>query len=594
MRPASGRGSGRGGGGGGKHRIPQVPFIARPARRIELFGLLVGLSAGCVAVAVWIAVFRVAGYHQGAGGQAGSSAQAAATSSPPVDARAGAGPDAAALDSEWEAYSDRSTCADWAGGDGVAAIRLSSSQLAWFFSDTDLGPAGPQAGFSRSSGFLHNSVVVQTLAGSGSTFVTMTGGGACNVPGRPLGPPTAIIHPPSGSYGRYWAADGLLTGGSVVKFYNRYAPGAFPFTPQGTVIASFPVSQLSAAGLGPAYGAVARPSVTAVPSYVPPAGGTPIIWGASVLQVGGTAYVYGTQAPASPTGPNQLYLARAPVSRLTQFASWQFYAGNGQWASGQQGAQPVLPPGSTLGVPSGFSVVNIAHRYWLIETGVVPGSQYIDAFPAATPWGPFDQADGLVLYKNPEIGLDAAHDYRIMYEARAELALSSSSTLVISFNVNSEAVTTGCVPMSALTNTVTQPKFITVPTRDFAVSGGGLAAGVLAGPSDYPRIVPSDPGQWFNSYALPGGCPPVPALATVRAQPGSGKVTLTWPDAGLGVRYQVYLLGPGAQEYSPVTTVRSDGVVLSGLRAGSYQARVVPANLQHTTGQGAQTSFTVG
>jgi len=571
-----------------------VPFIARPARRIELFGLLVGLSAGCVAVAVWIAVFRVAGYHQGAGGQAGSSAQAAATSSPPVDARAGAGPDAAALDSEWEAYSDRSTCADWAGGDGVAAIRLSSSQLAWFFSDTDLGPAGPQAGFSRSSGFLHNSVVVQTLAGSGSTFVTMTGGGACNVPGRPLGPPTAIIHPPSGSYGRYWAADGLLTGGSVVKFYNRYAPGAFPFTPQGTVIASFPVSQLSAAGLGPAYGAVARPSVTAVPSYVPPAGGTPIIWGASVLQVGGTAYVYGTQAPASPTGPNQLYLARAPVSRLTQFASWQFYAGNGQWASGQQGAQPVLPPGSTLGVPSGFSVVNIAHRYWLIETGVVPGSQYIDAFPAATPWGPFDQADGLVLYKNPEIGLDAAHDYRIMYEARAELALSSSSTLVISFNVNSEAVTTGCVPMSALTNTVTQPKFITVPTRDFAVSGGGLAAGVLAGPSDYPRIVPSDPGQWFNSYALPGGCPPVPALATVRAQPGSGKVTLTWPDAGLGVRYQVYLLGPGAQEYSPVTTVRSDGVVLSGLRAGSYQARVVPANLQHTTGQGAQTSFTVG
>ncbi len=571
-----------------------MPFIARPARRIELFGLLVGLSAGCVAVAVWIAVFRVAGYHQGAGGQAGSSAQAAATSSPPVDARAGAGPDAAALDSEWEAYSDRSTCADWAGGDGVAAIRLSSSQLAWFFSDTDLGPAGPQAGFSRSSGFLHNSVVVQTLAGSGSTFVTMTGGGACNVPGRPLGPPTAIIHPPSGSYGRYWAADGLLTGGSVVKFYNRYAPGAFPFTPQGTVIASFPVSQLSAAGLGPAYGAVARPSVTAVPSYVPPAGGTPIIWGASVLQVGGTAYVYGTQAPASPTGPNQLYLARAPVSRLTQFASWQFYAGNGQWASGQQGAQPVLPPGSTLGVPSGFSVVNIAHRYWLIETGVVPGSQYIDAFPAATPWGPFDQADGLVLYKNPEIGLDAAHDYRIMYEARAELALSSSSTLVISFNVNSEAVTTGCVPMSALTNTVTQPKFITVPTRDFAVSGGGLAAGVLAGPSDYPRIVPSDPGQWFNSYALPGGCPPVPALATVRAQPGSGKVTLTWPDAGLGVRYQVYLLGPGAQEYSPVTTVRSDGVVLSGLRAGSYQARVVPANLQHTTGQGAQTSFTVG
>ena len=579
---------------GGKHRIPQVPFIARPARRTELFGLLVGLSAGCFAVGVWLAVFRVAGQQPEAGAQAGSATQATATSPPPIVSRASAGPDAAALDSEWEAYSDRSTCADWAGGDGVSAIRLSSSQVAWFFSDTDLGPAGPQTGFSRSSGFLHNSVVVQTLTGSGGKFVTMTGGGACSVPGRPLGPPTAIVHPPSGRYGRYWDEDGLLTGGSVVKFYNLYAPGAFPFTPEGTVIASFPVSQLSAAGLGPAYGAVARPSVTAVPSYVPPAGGTPIVWGASVLQVGSTAYVYGTQAPDRSTGPNQLYLARAPVSQLTQFASWQFYAGNGQWASGQQDAQPVQPPGSTLDVPSGFSVVSIAHRYWLIETGVVPGSQEIDAYPATTPWGPFDQADGLVLYKDPEIGLDAAHDYRIMYEARAELALSSSSTLVISFNVNSEAVTTGCVPMSALTNTVTQPKFITVPARDFAVSGGGLAAGVLAGPSDYPRIVPGDPGQWFNSFALSGGCPAVPSLAAVHAQPGSGKVTLRWPDAGLGVRYQVYLLGPGAQSYSLVTTVRADGVTVSGLRAGSYQARVVPANLQHTTGQGAQTSFTVG
>jgi hypothetical protein len=570
-----------------------VPFIARPARRVELFGLLVGLSAGCVAVAVWLAVFRVAG-HPGTSTQPGTGTQPAATGPAPVVPRASSGPDAAALDSEWEAYSDGSTCADWAGGDGVSAVRLSSSQLAWFFSDTYLGPAGPQIGFSRSSGFLHNSVVVQTVTGSGSKVVTLTGGGACSAPGRPLGPPTAIVHPPAGTYGRYWAEDGLVTGGNVIKFYNFYAPGSVPFIPEGTVMASYPVSQLTDAGLGPAYGAVARPSVTAIPNYVPPSGGTPIVWGASVLQVGDTAYVYGTQATNTSTGPSQLYLARVPVSQLTQFGSWQFYAGDGQWGSAQQDAQPVQPPGSTLDVPSGFSVVAIAHRYWLIETGVEPGSPYIDAYPAATPWGPFVQSDGLVLYKDPDVGLDAAHDYRIMYEARAELALSSSNTLVISFNVNSEAVTTGCVPMSAWTNTPTQPKFITVPVSDFDISSGGLAGGVLAGPSDYPRIVPSDPGQWFDSWGIFGGCPPVPALGAVRAAPGSGKVTLSWPDAGLGVRYQVYLLGPGAQSYTLATTARSDSVTLSGLQAGSYQARVVPANLQHTTGQGTQTAFTVG
>src|SRR5260370_26292579 len=46
----------------------------------------------------------------------------------------------AALDGQWLVYSDKSTCADRAAGDGVSALRLSSSQIAWFFSDSSLGP----------------------------------------------------------------------------------------------------------------------------------------------------------------------------------------------------------------------------------------------------------------------------------------------------------------------------------------------------------------------------------------------------------------------------------------------------------------------
>ena len=104
---------------------------------------------------------------------------------PPVPDLAGPEPDPAALDAQWVAYSDHSDCADWAGGDGVSAIRLNDTQLAWFFSDTFIGPAGPSTGFSHLSGFVHNAVVVQTTTGPGSTFVTMTGGGACTGPGRP-------------------------------------------------------------------------------------------------------------------------------------------------------------------------------------------------------------------------------------------------------------------------------------------------------------------------------------------------------------------------------------------------------------------------
>ena len=121
-------------------------------------------------------------------------------------------------------------------------------------------------------------------------------------------------------------------------------------------------------------------------------------------------------------------------------------------------------------MPSGFSVVAIGGRYWLIQAGAEPGSQDIDAYPASEPWGPF--GPGVLLYRNPAIGLDAAHDYRIMYEARAEPALSTRHTLVISYNVNSEAVTTGCVPMSAFTNTVTQPRFISVPLAAFDAGAG--------------------------------------------------------------------------------------------------------------------------
>ena len=288
-------------------------------------------------------------------------------------------PDPAALDAEWAAYSDRSGCADWAGGNGVSAIRLNSSQLAWFFSDTFIGPAGPTTGFSHISGFAHNAVVVQTRTRHGSAFVTVTGGGACTGPGRPGNAAPVVGDSPwlSGTHDRYWDEDGLRTGGTIVKFYNRYAASTFPFVPLGTVIASFDAGQLSSAGHRSRYGATNRPTLVRLPSYTPPAGGSPILWGAAVLRLGDTVYVYGTQSPHVSDPLRHLYLARVPVTQLTAFSSWRFYAGPGTWAPGQQGARPVpLGSGSISGgstsadVSSGFSVIGAGGRYWLIQAGV--------------------------------------------------------------------------------------------------------------------------------------------------------------------------------------------------------------------------------
>jgi hypothetical protein len=511
------------------------------------------------------------------------------------------GPIPAALDAEWAAYSDRSTCADWAGGDGLSALRLSATQIAWFFSDSYLGPATPSSGFSRSSGLVHNSVVIQTRSGQGSRFATLTGGGTCSSTTRPA----AVVSPQQepGTHGgqRYWDEDGIEVGGKVVKFYSSYLPGNAPYIPTGTVIATFPASQLSAAGRGGAHGGVATPRLIPLPNYVPPDGGSPIVWGASVLSVGNTIYVYGTQTPDDPLPYRRLYMAQVPASRLTQFSAWRFYGGYGTWTASLRDAAPLQTWGNSLNVSSGFSVVLVGQRYWLIQANPIAGGQDIDAYPGGAPWGPFDQAAGIVLYRDPGIGLNAAHDFRIMYEARVIPAVSTSQALVIGYNVNSVGNTPGCIPMAWFSNTVTIPRFISVPLSIFTAAPGGPEVTVLTGPSDYPRVAPGDPSQWYDEWNYRDGCPPVPGVRSVQALPRAGTVMLSWPDAGLGVAYRIYLRPPGADSYllsSTVTfvlsaTARTISVTLSGLTPGKYQARVVPVNLKQYTGHVAEVAFTV-
>jgi hypothetical protein len=238
-------------------------------------------------------------------------------------------------------------------------------------------------------------------------------------------------------------------------------------------------------------------------------------------------------------------------------------------------------------------VVRAGQRYWLIQADPLAGSQDIDAYPAAAPWGPFDRASGVVLYRNADIGADAAHDYRIMYEARAELALSTSRTLVISYNVNSLGVTTGCVPMSWFTNTVTQPRFITVPMAALSAARGGQDDAARTAAPDYPHVAARDPAQWFDAWDYHSGCPPVPAVTSVQARPGTGTVQLSWRDAGLGVGYRVYVLPHGADSYQLMVTTGADSVTFSGLPAGRCLARVVQVNSQGDTGPPAQVAITI-
>jgi hypothetical protein len=346
------------------------------ARKVNVALAVCALIAGFGATFGLITVFRP-GDHASAT-QDGPKGVARPHASKAPRKTADGQPSPSALDKLWLNYSDQSTCADWAGGDGVSAIKLSSSQTAWFFADTYLGPAGPTIGFSRLSGFLHNSVVMQTTTGHTTRMVTLTGGGACANPEDPGNPDGAssVVAPPGSVSGdlRYWDADGIRLGDTVVKFYNGYHAGQIPYIPVGTTMASFPVSTLSAAGLGPVFGGVLHPHLTTLPVYTPPGGGTPIMWGSALLSVGSTVYIYGWQSPDPSSPVRELYLARVTAGLLNDFGAWQFYGGD-EWVDSQSSALPIEPTNQGLNVPSGFSVVRIAGRYWLIQAVGDPAVQ---------------------------------------------------------------------------------------------------------------------------------------------------------------------------------------------------------------------------
>ena len=500
----------------------------------------------------------------------------------------------AGLDQQWVAYSDQSTCADLSGGDGASAVRLSRTQIAWFFSDSFLGPAGPRIGFSRLSGFVHNLVVVQTMSGQRSRFVTITGGHAC---ARPHGPGRALSVVSPGNAGgtpgqRYWDGDGIRAGSSIVRFYTRYLPGRVPYVPVATVMASFPIDQLRREGRGSGYGEVIRPAITPVPSVSLP-GNPPIVWGTSVLRDKRYAYIYGWQAAHAQSVARSAYLARVAVARITDVAAWRYYAGGGRWSANQAGARPVTD-GGRLNLDAGFSVLRISGRYWLIEQGGGFGSPDIAAYPAMEPFGPFGTLAPLWLYHARGIGLSAADNYQIMYSVQAEPALSSRSRLVISYSVNSLAVDAGCVSIAMVTNAIIQPRFVAVPRSVFAAAARGRYEHVraVAGPVRYPAIVASQPGRWYDAWAYRHGCPPVPAVRFVSVRRTGTAVRVRWPSVGIDVRYRVELTATG-----PTADLRrvvlATTVTFRHLTPGrTYVVRVIPENRDRRAGPGASAMFT--
>ncbi len=501
-------------------------------------------------------------------------------------------------------YGDRNLahgdqCADWSGADGTQSIRLPSGKRAWFFSDTFLGnPRLRPNGFDTS--MIRNSAIVQ----NGGSLRTITGGNTCLERRSDIDFWSRYARTPVDTPGGnefYWTADGAVVGNNVVKFHFRNEP-----TPDGwwmernTAIEVTPVSAYE-------NNSVINVSPTIVPAHTPYEN-HPILWGISLLDEDPYYYIYGSASMDS-SKRRRLFLARAPKTHLADFSSWYFYTGgNNTWSPNQSSAVPV---DSQFEPTMGYNVAKINGGYWLIqkEPGLDGGG--IVAHPASTPWG--FSTRRVYLYTPPEGVRGPGNTWRWYYDARLHLGASGDPTkAVISYNVNSTAVSIGCRGLIEHDGRVYRPRFIDVSTSAFDpdVAITPMAAAVSSTAPRDPRGVRYRPGaapgkapakgpakarsggvsalandnNWYDAWGHQGGCPPLnqPTSLSAVTSP-NGHVNLSWSNYGRDMWYWIERRDATANtpwqrmEFWRTSTSYTDMPITSaGVNGHTFEWRVVP------------------
>jgi hypothetical protein len=367
-------------------------------------------------------------------------------------------PDAAA-NSQWRRLGDTAGPGQWSGADGTSSVRLPDGRVAWFFSDTYLGPVNPD-GSRSAAGFVHNSLVVQ----DGERLTTV--------------PADTPVRPPAGTPGWYWAGAGLVEGGKLVEFYHRLDGfgGDWNFAEQGVALATFSLPGLR------------LESVRELPAAPPLPARTPIMWGSALFDQGSWTYVYGYRGHLDRLDhPKWLYVARAPRGHVSDPASWLYDTGAGWSADPAQAAE--LP----TRVDSGFGLARVKDRYALItrRPSADLGDGAILAYLARSPAGPFGDADSALIYRAPETSSGW-----FVYQARVHPQLAGHDRIVMSYNVNTSLVDGACTPQNLRQAAVYRPRFVSVP---FAAFRRGYTAPPVRGAT----IAPG----WFRTC-------PKPALTT--------------------------------------------------------------------------------
>ncbi|GAA0461870.1 hypothetical protein Ade02nite_16490 [Paractinoplanes deccanensis] len=489
------------------------------------------------------------------------------------------------LENLFNNYGNNAGCADWSGADATQSVPLPSGKRAWFFADTYLNNPGERAGFFRSS--LRNSVVVQ----NGSSLRTITGGNTCrehdqSLPFLERYARTPFAEPGSNAF--YWPGDAMIVGSNVVKFFYRNIPQPWLWTDTHSAVASIPISALESGSA----------TLNIQPTTIPPRytyGEHPINWGLALVPYGSEVLIYGASIVDAQNN-RKLYLAKSTPAGLTNPSNWAFYAGGGTWSTlGNQGA--AVPVANDFFVENGFSVAYVNGRYWLVQHEPNLDGGNIVAHAADLPWG--FTARRTILYTPPEGIRSAGNRYKFYYEARIHPGLAARGRLIVSYNVNTSAVSVGCRSLSDHDGSVYRPRFLEVPLGRLdptfpATSASPAPVAELA--ADY---------GWYDSWApaqrANGGCPPLtdPTTLDATVKP-DGTVDLAWSDYGQDMWYWVESrdVTAGAAWSRPAlwrtgTSMTDIPVMEPGKQGHTFEWRVVPFANGSPTNQEAPASNVV-
>ncbi len=370
----------------------------------------------------------------------------------------------------WTSFANNSitSYASWSGADGTIGVKLPDGKVSFAFSDTLRGPVTPE-GFHppfQTAGVFNSMVIADSTSASAALQTVRVLDEGNNWNAKPLVPADPGY--------KYWAGDGGVYGGRLVRFYTRLTAGPsgcfIVGEPKSTYVAKFDLTDPNGRPELPTYNAGASYAIS--PTFAP----QHISWGTAILDDGGYTYIYGSEDDCGQPD-RRLHIARVPTGQFNQ--PWEQVAD--------------LPMPNGLG--SEFSVSKVGSTYQLIT--LKGNDRVIVAYPSSTPasfGGTPTVLYNLPVYKSSDL---------LQYAARMQPALTTSSEVVLSYNTNTVRVSKdGCVDENVLDASIYRPRFVRL-SRSALPSASSAARTTTAAPFP-PTATAARRGLVWNTQGLAG------------------------------------------------------------------------------------------